>query len=66
MIDILLNITHESWEVLLQSAPFMLLGFFIAGLLKAFVGPEFIARNLGSGKVSDVIKASVLGVPIPL
>ncbi|HAS89421.1 MAG TPA: hypothetical protein DCS48_08975 [Desulfovibrio sp.] len=66
MIDILFNILHESWEVLLESAPFMLLGFFIAGLLKAFVGPEFISRNLGSGKTSDVIKASILGVPIPL
>ena len=66
MIDILLSIANESWEVLLESAPFMLLGFFIAGLLKAFVGPEFISKNLGSGKTSDIFKASILGVPIPL
>ncbi|WP_373682441.1 SO_0444 family Cu/Zn efflux transporter [Desulfovibrio sp. JC010] len=64
--ETLLSIIHESWDVLLESAPFMLLGFFIAGLLKAFVGPEFISRNLGSGKTSDVLKASILGVPIPL
>ncbi|WP_432737657.1 SO_0444 family Cu/Zn efflux transporter [Maridesulfovibrio sp. FT414] len=64
--DIIIKIAHESWEVLLESAPFMLFGFFVAGLLKAFVGPEFISRNLGSGKVSDVFKASILGVPIPL
>lgn len=66
MLDILLNIAHESWEVLLQSAPFMIFGFFVAGMLKAFVGPEFISKNLGSGKTSDVVKASILGVPIPL
>ncbi|MBI9110899.1 SO_0444 family Cu/Zn efflux transporter [Maridesulfovibrio ferrireducens] len=66
MIDILTKIAFESWEVLLQSAPFMLFGFFVAGLLKAFVGPEFISKNLGSGKISDVFKASLLGVPIPL
>ncbi len=66
MIEILLSIEHEAWGVLLESAPFMLLGFFIAGLLKAFVGPEFISKNLGSGKTSDVFKASILGVPIPL
>ena len=66
MIDILARIVFESWEVLLQSAPFMLFGFFIAGLLKAFVGPEFISKNLGSGKTSDIFKASLLGVPIPL
>ncbi|WP_320172674.1 SO_0444 family Cu/Zn efflux transporter [Maridesulfovibrio sp.] len=66
MLDILLSIAQESWEVLLESAPFMLFGFFIAGLLKAFVGPKFISKNLGSGKTSDVLKASILGVPIPL
>lgn len=66
MIDILTGIIFESWDVLLQSAPFMLFGFFIAGLLKAFVGPEFISKNLGSGKTSDIFKASLLGVPIPL
>jgi len=66
MIEILSSIMHESWDVLLESAPFMLLGFFIAGLLKAYVGPEFISKNLGSGKTSDVFKASILGVPIPL
>ncbi|WP_068791372.1 SO_0444 family Cu/Zn efflux transporter [Maridesulfovibrio hydrothermalis] len=64
--EILLNIGHESWEVMLQSAPFMLFGFIVAGLLKAFVGPEFISKNLGSGKTIDVIKASILGIPIPL
>nr|WP_027721517.1 SO_0444 family Cu/Zn efflux transporter [Maridesulfovibrio zosterae] len=66
MLNILISIAQESWEVLLQSAPFMLFGFFVAGLLKAFVGPEFISKNLGSGKTSDVFKASLLGVPIPL
>lgn len=66
MLEIIIKILHESWEVLLQSSPYILLGFFIAGLLKAFVGPEFISRNLGSGKTSDVLKASLLGVPIPL
>ncbi|WP_415718462.1 SO_0444 family Cu/Zn efflux transporter [Maridesulfovibrio sp.] len=66
MLETLSLIMHESWNVLLESAPFMLLGFFIAGLLKAYVGPEFISKNLGSGKTSDVIKASILGIPIPL
>ncbi|WP_456085387.1 SO_0444 family Cu/Zn efflux transporter [Maridesulfovibrio frigidus] len=64
--DILSRIAFESWQVLLQSAPFMLFGFFVAGLLKAFVGPEFISKNLGSGRTSDIFKASLFGIPIPL
>lgn len=66
MTNILLNITYESWKVLLESAPFMLFGFFVAGLLKSFVKPDFVSKNLGSGKTSDVLKASLLGIPIPL
>ncbi len=52
--------------MLLESAPFMLFGFLVAGLLKSFVKTDFVTRNLGSGKTTDVIKASILGIPIPL
>jgi hypothetical protein len=66
MTNIVLNIIYESWHVLLESAPFMIFGFFVAGLLKAFVKPDFVSKNLGSGKTSDIVKASLLGIPIPL
>lgn len=52
--------------MLLESAPFMLFGFLVAGLLKSFVKTDFVTKNLGSGKTTDVIKASILGIPIPL
>lgn len=31
----------ESWNVLCLSAPYMLFGFFVAGLLKAFIPDDF-------------------------
>jgi len=55
-----------SWSVLLESAPFVLLGFFIAGLLKAFVPANFIATHLGGRGVVSIFKASLFGIPIPL
>jgi len=55
-----------SWSVLLESAPFVLLGFFIAGLLKAFVPDNFIATHLGGRGVVSIFKASLFGIPIPL
>jgi len=55
-----------SWSVLLESAPFVLLGFFIAGVLKAFVPDDFVATHLGGGGFSSIIKASLFGIPIPL
>ncbi len=60
------TILLESWNVLCLSAPYMLLGFFIAGLLKAFVPDDFIAKHLGSQNRSSIFKAALFGVPIPL
>jgi hypothetical protein len=55
-----------SWDILLESAPWVLLGFLMAGLLKALLPPGFVARHLGRGRVGPVVKAAVFGVPLPL
>lgn len=55
-----------SWQLLLQSAPYMLLGLLVGGLLKVFLSQEYVARHLGSNRFSSVIKAALLGIPIPL
>jgi len=60
------QILAESWNVLCLSAPYMLLGFFIAGLLKAFIPDDFVARHLGKESKASLLKASLFGVPIPL
>lgn len=66
MLDILVHIATASWDVLLESAPYMLLGFTVAGLLKAFVPGDLVHRHLGRSKLINVVKASLFGVPIPL
>ena len=63
---ILESILAESWNVLCLSAPYMLFGFIIAGLLKAFVPDDFIARHLGGDNRASLVKAAAFGVPIPL
>jgi hypothetical protein len=64
--DFITEVFSESWELLLQSAPYMLFGLLIAGLLKAFLSPDYVAKHLGNGRFSSVLKASILGIPIPL
>ena len=66
MIDIITNVLLESWHVLMEAAPYVLFGFFVAGLLKAFVSDSFMARHLGKKSVGSVFKAAVIGVPLPL
>ena len=47
-------------------APYLLGGFFVAGLLAAFVPISFIDTHLGQGGPWQVVKASLLGIPLPL
>jgi len=62
----LLNSLAESWRLLLESAPYIIFGLLIAGLLKVFLSPSAVARHLGSGRIASVFKAALLGVPLPL
>jgi hypothetical protein len=64
--SIFYGIALECWKLLNEAAPYVLLGFFAAGLLKAFVSEEFVASHLGHSNFGSVIKASLFGIPIPL
>lgn len=65
-IDWIVEVGAAGWDVLAASAPYMLLGFFIAGLLKAFLPDDLVARHLGASSFTGLVKAAALGVPIPL
>lgn len=58
------------WDALLEMsvemAPYLLLGFFFAGLLKAFVPQKIYNQHLAPRNMASVIKAAALGVPLPL
>lgn len=54
------------WDILLEAAPYVLLGFFVAGLLKGFLPVDFVAKHLGKGKRAPVFKAALFGIPLPL
>jgi len=54
------------WGTLCAMAPYLLFGFLVAGLLSVFVSPEIVERHLGGRGMWPVVKASLLGVPLPL
>jgi len=64
--DIIRNILDSSWDIYLESSPYMLFGFFVAGILYVVIKPDFISNNLGRGKVRSVVIAALFGVPLPL
>ncbi|MBP3425235.1 MAG: SO_0444 family Cu/Zn efflux transporter [Rikenellaceae bacterium] len=49
-----------------EMAPYLLLGFLIAGVLHAFVPQTVYSRLLGRNDMRSVIWAALFGVPLPL
>ncbi len=66
MMMIVFQVLGASWTLLGQMAPYLLFGFFIAGLLSVYVSPEWVEQHLGRKGFAQVTKASLFGVPLPL
>ena len=64
--ELLLTFAAASWSVFGAMAPYLLLGFLVAGLLSVVISPEWVERHLGGNGFGQVVKASLFGVPLPL
>lgn len=56
----------QTWAVTLEAAPWLLFGFLAAGLIHAWVPLGRITRHLGSNSRWSVLKAAMIGAPLPL
>ncbi|MFW5871292.1 MAG: permease [Verrucomicrobiota bacterium] len=54
------------WGVFTELAPWLLFGTLVGGILHAFMPRDFVRRHLGKGSFSNVVKAVMFGVPMPL
>ncbi len=48
-----------------EASPWLLLGLLIAGLMKSWVPTQILSQHLGEGKLA-IIKAAIIGAPLPL
>ena len=62
----LTEIAVSFWDVLSEMAPYLLFGFFVAGLLSVLISPQRVERHLGGEGIWPVFKAAAFGVPLPL
>lgn len=54
------------WQVLLDLAPWLLLGCLLAGVLHVLLPSDFVRRHLGRPGFASTFKAALFGVPLPL
>lgn len=57
---------YELWFLLLEMAPWLLLGLIFAGLLKVYFPQKHIDKYLGKSDFKSSLNASLLGIPMPL
>jgi len=56
----------ETWNLIAEMAPYLIIGFLVAGALSVLIKQETIQRWLGNKGVASVFWGSLLGVPLPL
>ena len=56
----------EVSSLYIEMAPYLILGFLISGFLYIFTSKEMITKNVGTPGFMSVLKAAILGVPMPL
>ena len=61
-----MTLLSNFWSLFLVSAPWLMLGLLLAGLLNIFIPKNFLQKHLGKEGVWTTIKAALIGAPMPL
>jgi uncharacterized membrane protein YraQ (UPF0718 family) len=64
--EVVTSVIVVSWGLLLESSVYILFGILVAGILRVFLNPGAVVKHLGRGKLLSVVKAALMGIPIPL
>lgn len=66
VLTLVADMFQASLDMFVESAPYMLFGMVVAGLLRTFVPQRFIAARLSGRGPGGVLWAALLGAPLPL
>lgn len=56
----------STWQVLLESAPFFVLGLILAGIIWLVMNEKNVARLIRDEGITGILKAAAIGIPLPL
>ena len=54
------------WIYLIRSAPYLMFGLLLSGIVQQFITIDFVRRNLGKNSFLSILKAAIIGIPLPL
>src|SRR6202521_5064523 len=66
MVEFLLRVLWETWNIFKQASIFLLFGFLLAGVLAVVVPEKALSKLFRKGKIKSVLWAAAIGAPLPL
>lgn len=66
MTDFAKSIIIDFLGTVAEMSPYLLFGFFVAGILSVLISQRLVEKHLGGRGIWPLIKASLFGVPLPL
>jgi uncharacterized membrane protein YraQ (UPF0718 family) len=64
--ELILEFVLNFLKLLDAMSIYVIVGLFIAGILKQLIPDDFISSHLGSNSTTSVVKATLLGIPLPV
>ena len=64
--NIILDYIRHFWQVFSAMSPWLLTGYCLAGIIAFFLKPEQVKKHLGGKGLLPVLKAVLIGVPLPV
>lgn len=66
VLQILQNVLTETVRLFIEISPYLIMGFFFAGLLHVLLGEEYIKKHFAVSGALASVKAALFGVPLPV
>jgi len=60
------TIIIDFWNTVAEMSPYLLFGFFMAGILSVLLSQRLVEKHLGGRGIWPLLKASLFGIPLPL
>ena len=61
-----MNLLYIFWNLVIESAPWLLLGYLIAGIIKQVIPSEWVQKQLAKPGLLSISKGAFIGAPLPL
>ncbi len=61
-----MNLLSIFWDLVLESAPWLLVGYLLAGIIKQVIPSSWVEKQLAKPGPLSIVKGAFIGAPLPL